>query len=98
MESMMKRYYEISIHAPRGGSDRAARFLLPRDRVISIHAPRGGSDCWTRRMYLRYCTFQSTLPAGGATPFSYPFFRERWYFNPRSPRGERPLTASDSFS
>ena len=33
----------ISIHAPRGGSDRCGRVLV-YSIVISIHAPRGGSD------------------------------------------------------
>ena len=35
--------YDISIHAPRGGSDFKnifTRFYM----IISIHAPRGGSD------------------------------------------------------
>ena len=33
----------ISIHAPRGGSDRL-RCVVVQINVISIHAPRGGSD------------------------------------------------------
>ena len=62
---------DISIHAPRVGSD----FYLTRkvnQSIISIHAPRVGSDDG-----IRAC--------GGA----------RADFNPRSPRGERLLGASN---
>ena len=38
------RKIEISIHAPRGGSDRSKLFKF-HVIFISIHAPRGGSDC-----------------------------------------------------
>ena len=58
----------ISIHAPRGGSDRVDYVLRTSDVMISIHAPRGGSDmqnCSTPSRPGR--SFQSTLPAGGAT-------------------------------
>jgi len=34
----------ISIHAPRGGSDKLRLFELGYFDEISIHAPRGGSD------------------------------------------------------
>ena len=59
---------QISIHAPREGSD------VPRGHGglhhggISIHAPREGSDLMAM--------------ATAITSLSY--------FNPRSPRGERP--------
>ena len=56
----------ISIHAPRTGSDRAAlRFL--HIGGISIHAPRTGSDRTPRKSTSFSATFQSTLPARGAT-------------------------------
>ena len=35
---------EISIHAPRTGSDRSRYCAVPADFNISIHAPRTGSD------------------------------------------------------
>ena len=35
---------DISIHAPRMGSDRSLRAVSHPDRSISIHAPRMGSD------------------------------------------------------
>ena len=56
----------ISIHAPRGGSDRPGQPPL-RAGAISIHAPRGGSDLIFRRKLLPHLAFQSTLPVGGAT-------------------------------
>ena len=37
------------------------------------------------------CSFQSTLPARGATRCYSPHQCSRWNFNPRSPRGERHL-------
>ena len=62
----MKAFVEISIHAPRTGSD--DRFLRQgRVRTISIHAPRTGSDMRFPPQNSRKCGFQSTLPARGAT-------------------------------
>ena len=57
----------ISIHAPRTGSDIVSLRDSSLGKVISIHAPRTGSDscfpiCWNC-----FRTFQSTLPARGAT-------------------------------
>ena len=56
---------------------------------ISIHAPRTGSDSAAPTTYKAPSTFQSTLPARGATRtrgFGCRFHRN---FNPRSPHGER---------
>ena len=62
---------EISIHAPRVGSDLCdERHKLLRE-VISIHAPRVGSDEITSSEHVRFIEFQSTLPVWGAT--SLPF-------------------------
>ena len=57
----------ISIHAPRTGSDPRRKPSCSCCTRISIHAPRTGSD--ERLMCAPiYCeTFQSTLPARGAT-------------------------------
>ena len=106
---------EISIHAPRVGSDASVWWLdclvnaefqstLPawgathggagnpvQPHAISIHAPRVGSDPAYPPTDALRPPFQSTLPAWGAT-----FLEEQQegrgndYFNPRSPRGERP--------
>ena len=86
---MLREALEISIHAPRTGSDRAAAPTEKQRALISIHAPRTGSDSAPRGSSCSAWVFQSTLPARGATRRS-----RRWmaaaHFNPRSPHGERP--------
>ena len=57
----------ISIHAPRTGSDDAPPDSTDMTADISIHAPRTGSDCPSWTALSLSCTFQSTLPARGAT-------------------------------
>ena len=79
----------ISIHAPRTGSDAAAAEKAGVTIEISIHAPRTGSDKCTRCEECQDAAFQSTLPARGATFPSAVFSCVCWYFNPRSPHGER---------
>ena len=59
-------FLSISIHAPRTGSDRAASSACHSDK-ISIHAPRTGSDGKATDMTCPTLSFQSTLPARGAT-------------------------------
>ena len=56
----------ISIHAPRTGSD-LTYSTSPAIRKISIHAPRTGSDTASLLATDGVITFQSTLPARGAT-------------------------------
>ena len=58
--------FVISIHAPRGGSD---KLIDPEaeELNISIHAPRGGSDHFRIIGHFAKPEFQSTLPVGGAT-------------------------------
>ena len=58
--------YDISIHAPRTGSDGKSRKSGAKGR-ISIHAPRTGSDDGYYCEVAPTGTFQSTLPARGAT-------------------------------
>ena len=58
---------QISIHAPRAGSDEYADSDLDKRMTISIHAPRAGSDFGERATALRPYKFQSTLPVRGAT-------------------------------
>ena len=79
----------ISIHAPREGSDAGTHRHHHRHQ-ISIHAPREGSDLWPRCRQDQQIEFQSTLPARGATLFAIMLLPPYVYFNPRSPRGERP--------
>ena len=57
---------EVSIHAPREGSD--PRSWEPgMTTAVSIHAPREGSDSVYRHGVGAGCWFQSTPPARGAT-------------------------------
>ena len=81
---------EISIHAPRMGSD-SARFQKS-SRFGCHFNPRSphGERQQRRRRAVRTCAFQSTLPAWGAT-FPRCTIKRFPYFNPRSPHGERPM-------
>ena len=74
--------------SPRG-ERRGPLYIYLRSLCISIHAPRGGSDSFQWSQTRRFGTFQSTLPAGGATFLQTACKRQREDFNPRSPRGER---------
>ena len=84
----------ISIHAPRGGSDRS--MAKSASTVVDFN-PRSP---WGER---RHCDskyqppikFQSTLPVGGATLLSPTSAMSVFYFNPRSPWGERPAGPVD---
>ena len=58
---------DISIHAPRVGSDISARSSSSRRTRISIHAPRVGSDFAPDSFFSPPSIFQSTLPVWGAT-------------------------------
>ena len=60
----------ISIHAPRTGSDPCPPELQPC-HAISIHAPRTGSDLTPAQRAALMYQFQSTLPARGATKRRY---------------------------
>ena len=57
---------DISIHAPRAGSDKI-RVTEFKSNIISIHAPRAGSDRMVKAAPRREIVFQSTLPVRGAT-------------------------------
>ena len=58
---------QISIHAPREGSDWARPTTMTSTSPISIHAPREGSDARKGPGSVEYSIFLSTLPARGAT-------------------------------
>ena len=81
----------ISIHAPRVGSDRAY-VRMDYQVLISIHAPRVGSDVDSGYINWPDYQFQSTLPVWGATcGLGFFLVDEFFYFNPRSPCGERQV-------
>ena len=58
---------DISIHAPRMGSDSQTSMSSLPSLVISIHAPRMGSDMVLPLTVVSTVLFQSTLPGWGAT-------------------------------
>ena len=55
---------DISIHAPREGSDDGAGLEGGRGRHISIHAPREGSDNNLEDFKQRYKDFYPRSPRG----------------------------------
>ena len=63
----LRNMADISIHAPRVGSDPVSRGGRRDNLRISIHAPRVGSDAATAIANMTPTQFQSTLPAWGAT-------------------------------
>ena len=92
---------EISIHAPRTGSDRTYEVKPELDHYISIHAPRTGSDQFSSPPNLSMrCYFNPRSPHGERllAEIIRPCNGD---FNPRSPHGERRRNAvhdkSDEF-
>ena len=82
----------ISTHAPRTGSD-PSRPPCEAGRGISTHAPRTGSDmggksCWRGR------TISTHAPRTGSDASIRRRASRRYYFNPRSPHGERQRKAT----
>ncbi len=75
---------DISIHAPRTGSD-VHVVDFPLDIGISIHAPRTGSDLALLPHPTFRLRFQSTLPARGAT-MQLSFFPTRQKISIHAPR------------
>ena len=61
------------------------------DSTISIHAPREGGDVWDDKRCPPVHKFQSTPPARGATYSYHHNITEKNHFNPRPPRGGRPM-------
>ncbi len=82
------KYFDISIHAPREGSDLSADNPLCI-AWISIHAPREGSDEWDDYMAKAAEDFNPRSPRGERLLHPLSLLGRMSYFNPRSPRGER---------
>ena len=132
--------YEISIHAPREGSDGICGIGWKVEIIISIHAPREGSDQEISVPYARIYHFNPRSPRGERLQHGFPSLLDGGisihapregsdhftirdnatispisihapregsdtiivyhaytilYFNPRSPRGERPRIPLD---
>ena len=79
--------YHVSIHAPRGGSDKQCSWP-PARRIVSIHAPRGGSD-WELSLVAELRSVSIHAPRGGSDFQMQTGNIVFDGFNPRSPWGER---------
>ena len=79
---------EISIHAPREGSDHRCQNGRRRRPYFYPRSPRG-ERLPTLVANIPEILFLSTLPARGATWPCGDGFERRDHFYPRSPRGER---------
>ena len=89
----LKRVYqytfqEISIHAPRGGSDRPGRYQHPGQKNFNPRSPWGERPDHLR-VFPIYRDFNPRSPWGERRS-QMQHKRIRSYFNPRSPWGERP--------
>ena len=89
----VRRSKHISIHAPREGCDQGVGVVLTKTAEFqSTHPARGATTrTSTAQANVR---FQSTHPARGATRCSRGCLDTRSNFNPRTPRGVRPLFVS----
>ena len=79
--------FNISIHAPREGSD-APTLPVRRGRQISIHAPREGSDLEETEA-LQDIQISIHAPREGSDTRTIAAATPATNFYPRSPRGER---------
>ena len=82
-------HHQISIHAPLAGSDRRAINTQQFFR-ISIHAPLAGSDVAVFETVVYAGLISIHAPLAGSDVGLWFGCRYGRYFNPRSPRGERP--------
>ena len=83
-----REFFEISIHAPREGSDGAAFFGRSANR-ISIHAPREGSDMNGDAFAVLPYDISIHAPREGSDVRKRAGCLPATDFYPRSPRGER---------
>ena len=83
---------EISIHAPRTGSD-AQWYDTIQDCIISIHAPRTGSDAQNADV-IHLLTISIHAPRTGSDTTPRMRSTTTRHFNPRSPHGERRAASS----
>ena len=86
-QTPIHRCYPISIHAPLAGSDFIAFDQFP-ELCISIHAPLAGSDC-TLPPFCRLRLISIHAPLAGSDRHLGHTGKRIFYFNPRSPCGER---------
>ena len=80
---------DISIHAPRTGSDVDFSGLMEKSILISIHAPRTGSDNKIRQEMQQFQQISIHAPRTGSDALAMWCVLNHGNFNPRSPHGER---------
>ena len=74
---------------PVGGATSRVSIKKNNER-ISIHAPRGGSDLTWSCTTAPFCKISIHAPRGGSDMSAMASLSTGFYFNPRSPWGERP--------
>ena len=79
----------ISTHAPRTGSDPPRQRQQAAGRLISTHAPRTGSDPPPQRAEIILGDISTHAPRTGSDIAAEATTVRPYYFNPRSPHGER---------
>ena len=87
---------KISIHAPRTGSDLTGAFANAAGQDFNPRSPHGERPPLLKSL-IRVWSFQSTLPARGATCLSISLPSASYHFNPRSPHGERLATLPHAY-
>ena len=97
--AFLNRRIEISIHAPRTGSDDGRGRKKRSKNLISIHAPRTGSD-FRRSVKGFPPKYFNPRSQHGERPMGSPENKRKRHFNPRSPHGERreDLSTFDIYS
>ena len=83
-------YIAISIHVPREGHDHRRRLSTLSLRLFQSTCPARGTTRG-QSISLKDVEFQSTCPARGTTTIQPRVTGAVSYFNPRAPRGARPL-------
>ncbi len=81
---------DISIHAPRMGSDLDRTTAKASRLLFQSTLPGWGATVVGTKYWISAYVFQSTLPGWGATVEIRTILTQIRYFNPRSPDGERP--------
>ena len=84
----------ISIHAPREGGDRVRKKLFMRGDLFQSTPPARGATSYLRPAAVRlYISIHAPREGGDSQKWSYSPASSN--FNPRPPRGGRPLHGSD---
>ena len=89
----MRERKDISIHAPREGRDGHAQTADTCRQAISIHAPREGRDLPVIPNKTVWNKISIHAPREGRDFVQTVLFLMTFFnFNPRAPRGARPVT------